>query len=197
MNKELYEQITDALVQNGYIVVPHAMQNSLAYKLLNEAKQTNNFKKASISRDVNKQIDDEKRRDKISWLNYDNGVQSEFLYFTDELKKYINRELFMGLTYFESHFAIYEKGDFYETHIDAFKNSKNRVVTIVYYLNENWKDGDGGELVMYDENTNYLKTVIPHANTLVVFLSDTFPHEVLEANKTRYSIAGWFRIDKK
>ena len=197
MSKELYEQITDALVQNGYIVIPHAIQNSFAQKLLNEAKQTNNYKRASISRTVNQQIDDERRRDKISWLGYDNGVQSEFLDFTDGLKEYLNRELFLGLTYFESHFAIYEEGDFYETHLDAFKDSKNRVVTVVYYLNENWEEDDGGALVIYDEDKNYLKTVLPHANTLVVFLSNTFPHEVLKANKTRYSIAGWFRVDKR
>ncbi|MFA6196050.1 MAG: 2OG-Fe(II) oxygenase [Sulfurimonas sp.] len=197
MSKELYEQITDALVENGYIIIPHAMQNELPTQLLTHAKEANNFKRASISRANNQQIDDERRKDKISWLENDNGVQSEFLHFTDGLKEYINRELFMGLTYFESHFAIYEEGDFYETHIDAFKNSKNRVVTVVYYLNENWSEGDGGELVVYDEENNFLKKVTPHADTLVVFLSDKFPHEVLKAKKTRYSIAGWFRVDKR
>jgi SM-20-related protein len=102
----------------------------------------------------------------------------------------------MGITYYESHFAIYDKGDFYETHLDAFKNSKNRVVTTVYYLNENWSEDDGGELVIYDEDNNYLTKVTPHANTLIVFLSDKFPHEVLPAKKKRFSIAGWFRVDK-
>ena len=102
----------------------------------------------------------------------------------------------MGITYYESHFAIYDEGDFYETHLDSFKNFKNRVVTTVYYLNEDWMDEDGGELVIYDENNQFLTKVIPHANTLIVFLSDKFPHEVLPAKKRRFSIAGWFRIDK-
>jgi SM-20-related protein len=78
----------------------------------------------------------------------------------------------------------------------SFKNSKNRVVTTVYYLNENWSEDDGGELVIYDEDNNYLTKVTPHANTLIVFLSDKFPHEVLPAKKKRFSIAGWFRVDK-
>lgn len=30
---------------------------------------------------------------------------------------------------------------------------------------------------------------------MVVFLSEKFPHEVLKANRKRYSIAGWFRVD--
>jgi SM-20-related protein len=31
--------------------------------------------------------------------------------------------------------------------------------------------------------------------TLVVFLSDRFPHEVRQASRLRYSIAGWFRVN--
>lgn len=91
---------------------------------------------------------------------------------------------------------MYEKGDFYKTHMDAFKKSKNRIVTTVYYLNETWYEENGGLLVIYDDNANVLTKVIPQANTLVVFLSDKFPHEVLAAKKNRFSIAGWFRIDR-
>ncbi|MCX6077541.1 MAG: 2OG-Fe(II) oxygenase [Campylobacterales bacterium] len=195
MSKKLYKKITDELVNSGYIIIPHAMHNSLQSQLLTEAKETTNYKKASIARAVNKQIDSEKRRDSIRWLDRDDGAQSEFLNFTDGLGKYLNRELFIGIQYFESHFAIYEEGDFYETHLDDFKDSKNRVVTIVYYLNENWVNGDGGELVVYDEKNNFLAKVAPHADTMVIFLSDIFPHEVLKANKIRYSVAGWFRLD--
>ena len=87
-----------------------------------------------------------------------------------------------------------KKVTFYEKHLDSFRGSKNRVVTTVYYLNDDWNEKNGGELVIYDEDNNYLKTVTPQINTLVVFLSDKFPHEVLAANKKRFSIAGWFRI---
>lgn len=194
MSQELYSQITDALVQTGYIIIPHAINNELSQNLLNIAKKSKKFKRAGIS--ARKKINPNRRRDKISWLENDNGVQSEFLTFAEGLKDYINRDLFMGITYFESHFALYEKGDFYETHYDAFKNSKNRVVTIVYYLNEEWRENkDGGELVIYDDNNNFITKIIPHADTMVVFLSEKFPHEVLKANRKRYSIAGWFRVD--
>lgn len=70
------------------------------------------------------------------------------------------------------------------------------MVTTVYYLNDEWGEDDGGELIVYDKNNNFLQKVIPEANTLVVFMSENFPHEVLAAKKRRYSIAGWFRIDK-
>jgi SM-20-related protein len=194
MSHELYSHITDALVQDGYVVIPNAMKNTLSQNLLTYAKNAKHFKRAGIS--ARKQIHSDKRRDKILWLNEDSGVQSQFLAFTDGLREFLNRELFLGLSYFEAHFALYERGDFYETHLDAFKNSKNRVVTVVYYLNEEWDEKeDGGELVIYDEEGNFLKKLSPHADTLVVFMSEKFPHEVLKAKRKRYSIAGWFRVD--
>ena len=111
-----------------------------------------------------------------------------------ELQNHLNQELYLGLNCYESHFSLYEKDDFYKKHKDVFKNSKNRVVTTVYYLNQSWNKKDGGELIIYTKNNTFLTKVIPEANTLVVFLSDTFPHEVKPTNKERYSIAGWFGL---
>ncbi len=194
MNEALYTTITDALVENGYVIISNALTGTLSQNLLTLAKKSKNFKRAGIS--TRKKINSNTRRDKILWLSHDNGVQSEFLDFADGLKEYFNRELFTCITYFESHFALYEDGDFYATHYDAFKNSVNRIITIVYYLNEEWDEKSGGELVMYDDDMKFVTKVMPLANTLVVFLSDKFPHEVLPAKRKRYSIAGWFRVDK-
>ena len=196
MYEKLYSQITDSLVDNGYIVIENALLEELSSKLLNSAKNEKDFKRAGISGAGDLHLDSQRRRDKIHWLDNTNEVQKEFLEFTDGLRKYLNRSLYLGLSYYESHFAIYDEGDFYETHLDAFKNSKNRVVTTVYYLNEMWDENDGGELIVYDENSEKIAEVIPNANTLVVFMSEKFPHEVLSANRKRYSIAGWFRVDK-
>jgi SM-20-related protein len=40
-----------------------------------------------------------------------------------------------------------------------------------------------------------IEKVVPQMGTLVVFLSERFPHEVLPAHADRYSIAGWFRVN--
>jgi SM-20-related protein len=37
--------------------------------------------------------------------------------------------------------------------------------------------------------------ITPLMGSLVVFLSDRFPHEVTAASRLRYSIAGWFRVN--
>lgn len=196
MYEKLYFKIVNSLVKDGFIVVKNAISEKLSSELLSLSKQDCDFKRAGISSSSDLHLDDSRRRDKICWLDEDGSTQSEFLEFMRGLMEFANRELYLGLSYYESHFAIYDEGDFYETHLDAFKNSKNRVVTTVFYLNEEWSDEDGGELVVYDEQNNFLKKVTPDANTLVVFLSDKFPHEVLPANRKRYSIAGWFRVDR-
>lgn len=196
MYEKIYTQITDALVEDGYIIVENALDSNLASALYKEAEDEQDFKRAGISSSSNLHLDNDRRRDKICWLEDTHKAQKDFLDFANGLKEHLNRELYLGLSYYESHFAIYEKGDFYETHLDSFKNFKNRVVTTVFYLNDEWADDDGGELVVYDGDSNFLGKVKPESNTLVVFMSEKFPHEVLPANKKRFSIAGWFRVDK-
>ena len=49
------------------------------------------------------------------------------------------------------------------------------------------------ELIIYDDNDNIIQEVEPKIGTMVIFLSEKFPHEVLKTNKNRYAIAGWFK----
>lgn len=195
MYEKLYSQITDSLVENGYTVIENALESSLGIQLSQRAKNITNYKKAGISHKST--LDENRRKDKIHWLCAEDEVTCNYLAFINGLQNYLNRHLYLGIKYYESHFALYEKGDFYEKHLDAFKNSKNRVVTTVYYLNENWSAKDGGELVIYDINDVKIKKVLPVLNTLVVFMSEAFVHEVLPARTKRNSIAGWFRVDEK
>jgi len=194
MYENLYEHISDALVNDGYVVMDDALNAVTSAALLQEAKAEQNYKTAGVS--TASAVDKNRRRDKIHWLDATGEATAEYLSFAKGLQEYLNRHLYLGLRYYEAHFARYERGDFYEKHLDAFKSSKNRVVTTVYYLNDDWSEADGGELVMYDKEADELQRLLPKANRLVVFMSEDFPHEVLPANKTRYSIAGWFRIDK-
>jgi len=68
------------------------------------------------------------------------------------------------------------------------------VLSTVLYLNRDWQPGDGGELLMFDdEDTCLLEAVTPEYGKLIIFLSERFPHEVAIAHRERQSIAGWFR----
>ncbi len=194
MYKNLYEKITDTLVNYGYVFIENALNETLSHELLKVAKDSNNYKNAGISTSLI--IDKNRRKDKILWIDADSKATKEYLEFAKGLQEYLNHHLFLGLSYYEAHFARYEIGDFYEKHLDAFKSKKNRIVTTVYYLNDDWNKADGGALIVYDKEGKELQKILPKANTLVVFLSEDFPHEVLSAKKIRYSIAGWFRVDK-
>jgi len=195
MYEKEYENIVEAIVEYGYIVVENILDNKSLELLVSEALNEKLYKNAGIS--TLSKVDSTRRKDKIRWLEGEQKGEKLFLEFTEGLREYINRSLYLGLSYYEAHFALYEEGDFYEKHLDAFRGSKNRVVTTVYYLNDAWSEKDGGELLIYDEDNKLIESIKPSANTLVVFLSDKFPHEVLPAKKKRHSIAGWFRVDKR
>ena len=117
----------------------------------------------------------------------------------DDLRRTLNRELFLGLAEYEAHYAYYEPGSFYRRHVDRHgfdaegAGCGQRVISTVCYVNESsWPADAGGELVLYAEDLGPLK-VTPEAGTLVVFRSDNLAHEVLPATQQRLSIAGWMR----
>lgn len=109
----------------------------------------------------------------------------------EELKEHLNKGLFLGLKQYECHLALYPKGSFYKKHLDKFQSKSSRVFTFIFYLNQNWHSGLGGELLIYDKNQNLLERIEPRAGSFVGFLSEDFPHEVLAAKEERRSFTGW------
>jgi SM-20-related protein len=200
----LFESISNDIIDKGYSICPNALPTALSSLLLQRIIDlpTENFKRAGIGRTKDHMVNDFIRTDKISWITNDSEASCAWLSWTSSLQSYLNSRLFLGLFSFESHFAHYAKGDFYKKHKDAFKGEGNRVLSVVIYLNQHRSIDDGGELVIYDRNIpvssvvdNSKITVTPSFGTIVVFLSEEFPHEVLPAKHDRYSIAGWFRLN--
>ncbi|WP_371379652.1 2OG-Fe(II) oxygenase [Thalassotalea aquiviva] len=75
-----------------------------------------------------------------------------------------------------------------------FKGKKIECYLWFSSLIKAWQEGHGGELVLYQSGSCQNGMIVkPEFGTLALFLSEEFPHEVLTANKERYSIAGWFR----
>lgn len=194
----IFEKIAQELFEHGYCVLPHALPKDMTLQLQSMIAQLpeDNFHKAGVGRNGDLKNDMSIRRDQISWINNETEAGASWLDWTNQLMTYLNRRLFLGLSSFESHFAHYGKGDFYKKHLDAFKGSANRTLSLVTYLNKDWQAIDGGELIIYHPETDkQLTKVLPEFGTLVIFLSEEFPHEVLPAKKERLSIAGWFRIN--
>jgi SM-20-related protein len=101
----------------------------------------------------------------------------------------------LGLFELEAHFAVYAPGAAYPTHVDRLRGDDARVLSVVLYLNADWRAADGGALRLYLEGTGRAPRVdvLPCGGTLVAFLSERFAHEVLPAWRERLSLAGWFR----
>lgn len=194
----LLDSIADSLAEPGYIVLSPAIPGDLTDALYGRAISIKSpeWKNAGIGSGRMHRVDDVVRTDSVHWLDADNPVDAAFLAWMENLRQGLNRRLFLGLLDYESHFAIYAKGDYYKKHVDAFVGRKNRVLTTVLYLNPQWSPEDGGELLIYPPQGDHaIETVLPTYGKLVVFLSERFPHEVVAANRPRYSIAGWFRVN--
>ncbi len=177
-------------------LVPASLLRDLRTEIL-ALHRTNALEVAGIGRGAAHTQDRSIRRDQIAWLNGLSAAQSSLFSFLDSLKEGLNRKLFLGLRRYEAHYATYEPGDFYRRHLDSFRGRSSRIVSAVLYLNEDWLPTDGGQLQIFNrESENEIcATVLPEAGRMVFFLSEEVPHEVLRAQRTRYSIACWFRCD--
>ncbi|MFW1057071.1 2OG-Fe(II) oxygenase [Vibrio parahaemolyticus] len=187
-------KLIDALATDGYYIWDDFLSEEEVTQLRDCIPD--NWKKARIGRNDDVTRIESIRSDKIQWLKPAMGQPiANYLSKMEEIRQDVNRHFFLGLFEYEAHFAKYEKGDFYQKHLDCFKGNENRRLTTVFYMNESWSEEDAGELVVYDLNDKEIATIPPRGGRLLVFLSEQFPHEVLPTNAQRFSIAGWFRIN--
>lgn len=191
------ESICSALATTGYIILPQllppALTNALYKRIHTIAPQ---FQTAGIGRQQKHQINPTLRSDRTQWLQGEDTAERDYLNAMAQLQTTFNRQLFLGLSEYESHFAHYTSGAFYQRHVDAFTGKSSRLVTTLLYLNDNWQVSNGGELLLYLNDTDtVLERILPTYGKMMIFMSDQFPHEVLPANRDRYSISGWFRTD--
>ncbi|MBF0266247.1 MAG: 2OG-Fe(II) oxygenase [Gammaproteobacteria bacterium] len=195
---ELFSSIAKGIEERGYCIIPKALPELLTIQLYKHIQQLdkNKFDKAGIGRNLDLLNNKSIRADTICWINGESEAGYSWLSWISELKDYLNKSLYLGLFSFESHFSHYQTGDFYKRHYDAFKGDTNRILTIVTYFNTDWNHSHGGELKIYLDNEDKDGIIVePRLGTLVAFMSEDFPHEVLTVNDDRYSIAGWFRIN--
>jgi len=194
----LFAQIADALRDTGYAVCPGALPSQLATVLQRQlaVMHRRQFAPAGVGREDEYAVNYLIRTDEICWISGDSEAGTAWLAWAERLRCDLNRRLLLGLFSFESHFSHYAPGDFYRKHSDAFRGEANRVLSVVAYLNNDWQPDDGGELQLYlDESGDRSLRIVPQFATVVVFLSEEFPHEVLPTKRDRYAIAGWYRVN--
>lgn len=197
-DETLFARIANDLERQGYSIQPAALPEEIASALFQHQQflGANKYVGAGIGRGENYLKTEFVRTDEICWITGDSPAGRLWIEWSYRLKHFLNQQLFLGLFSFESHFAHYPPGAYYKRHYDAFRGEVNRVLSVVVYLNPGWTSADGGALVLYrnDEDCEGIK-VLPLYGTVVVFLSEEFPHEVLATKRDRYSVAGWYRVN--
>lgn len=133
------------------------------------------------------------RGDHIRWIDEHCPYGVCYLQAIDVLGKLFNRTFYTTIKRSEAHYAHYQAGFGYDWHSDNPKGRDERVVSAVFYLNDEWHDDDGGHIVLIDKSGT-TQQLTPKGNRLVVFDSN-LRHKVATTYKDRFSIATWLRQD--
>lgn len=195
---DIFQQIIQDLETQGYSINCDLWPQENVQAIFQHIKALDEkeFDAAGIGRESNYQINQFVRTDKICWLNNRDPDLESYFSRLEALRLAINYTLFLGLFDYECLYAYYPVGAYYKKHMDAFLGQSNRKLTCILYLNPGWSTDDGGELLLYAENSNeILETIQPTFGKMVIFLSEKFPHEVKETRRNRFSLTGWFRIN--
>jgi SM-20-related protein len=151
------------------------------------------LKPAGVGRGATQAVRSDIRGDRIAWLKAGQSAACDrYLRIMETLRVSLNRNLYLGLDEYESHFAFYMPGAAYLKHLDRFRDDDSRTVSAVIYLNDNWLPGEGGALRLHPHG-KCTEDIAPLGGRLLLFLSADMQHEVLPATRDRLSLAGWFR----
>ena len=194
--QRLLPQIIDDLARQGWSRQAHVLPQTLTGELAAECRsraQDGALSPAGVGRGQGLAVREGIRGDSIQWLEPGQSEAcDQYLQAMDELRQALNQAFYLGLEDYESHFALYPPGAFYQKHLDRFRDDDRRTVSAVYYLNDDWQAEQGGALRLYPQDGAELD-LLPTAGTLVLFISAELPHEVLPATRERLSLTGWFR----
>lgn len=197
--KNTLSLIAEQLDRHAISVIDDILPKEVLDQLLKETKlllSEGEFHPALIGRGVTEKRVAEVRGDRIKWLEKDELTAAQAIYFDflEQLREHLSNYFRIGLPWFECHLATYPVGSFYTRHLDQFRETNNRIFSVILYLNEDWKPEDGGQLRIWEDGQHI--DILPIMGRLVCFRSDVVEHEVLKTKQTRYSITGWLRRDE-
>lgn len=193
-----FEALIATYIENKVGISEHFLSTNLANNLKQNLiflNQKSLLTEAGIGNSEKVTYDGAIRSDSIYWLDkkHNNAFENEFFAQIEAFIIYLNQSCYAGITGYEFHYSLYESGDFYLKHLDQFKNNPSRKYSMISYLNSNWQETDGGELLIHQVNNN--QKIAPTQGKTVFFKSDELVHEVLVTQNTRMSITGWLKSD--
>jgi SM-20-related protein len=193
-----FETLIHSYIENQVGIADHFLQDRLAIDLrarLSSLYATNSLQTGGTGNDEGLVVDTLRRSDLIYWLDREHGnaCENEFLTLMDHFVAYLNSTCYTGITGYEFHFTMYRPGAFYRRHLDQFRSDPSRKYSMIIYLNPNWITGDGGQLRIYQKNSEY--NISPTGGRGILFKSSELEHEVLVTNTLRIGITGWLKCN--
>lgn len=193
-----FEILINSFINDNVGISDHFLSDDLANHLKDNLLALHNKKlmvAAGVGNNEKFNQDNAVRGDSIYWLDRenDNEYENDFFDQIDDFIKYLNRSCFAGINAYEFHYSMYETGTFYKKHLDQFNNNPGRKYSMISYLNADWQEADGGELLIHQPYNN--KKISPIQGKTIFFKSNELQHEVLVTNERRMSITGWLKRD--
>jgi len=191
-----FDLLIDSYLENKVGIDSGFLTEKLSNGLRQNILQLQKYDLMSAARTGNKEAEDslqQIRGDKIYWMDkeHDNVFEQEFLQLAESFIGHLNSTCYTGINSYEFHYAVYEEGSYYKRHTDQFQNNNDRKYSLISYLNEDWLEEDGGQLLVYQDEE--IQKVSPQSRTAVFFKSDEMEHEVTKARRSRMSISGWLK----
>ena len=193
-----FETLIASYIQNKVGISQHFLSNELSNHLKENLLSLHNEKKLITAGTGNAEKfihNTAIRNDVIYWLDKKNNNQYENAFFVqiEAFIDYLNVSCYAGITSYEFHYSLYETGSFYRKHLDQFQDNSSRQFSMISYLNSNWQENDGGELLIHQLNND--QKIAPTQGKTVFFKSNELVHEVLVTNERRMSVTGWLKRD--
>jgi SM-20-related protein len=191
-----FDLLIDTYLENNIGIDSRFLSERLSNGLrqnIEQLQKDDRMQAAGIGNNLVKDAGQKMRSDKIFWMDksHDNIFEQEFLQLAGDFIERLNSTCYTGINACEFHYAVYEEGSFYKRHKDQFANDSNRKYSLINYLNTNWLEEDGGQLLVYQNEE--VQKILPHSQTAVFFKSDEMEHEVTKAHRSRMSITGWLK----
>ncbi|MBO1530083.1 2OG-Fe(II) oxygenase [Psychrobacter sp. F1192] len=188
-DERLTDTQLDRFVEDGWLVLDDVFMDKALLALQAESGFID-YRDAELTAGVRVR---DIRGDRIRWITKNFFAGYFYLQSINALATLFNQSLFAGIRHSEAHYACYPAGFGYQWHSDNPAGRDERVISAVFYLNDEWTINDGGALEIVDKHGIH-HNVMPMANRLVIFDSD-LQHQVQIAHRQRYSIATWMRRD--
>lgn len=204
--QSLAQFICTTLVQYNFCVIDDFLAKEKAVGILNEVKELRSsgvFRQGKLhggktaADSAQKFVEPKLRGDKITWLEGNEAhlkQLTELIRYLDELVTFCSSQGLGGYhigSRTKAMVAFYPgEGTGYIRHVDN-PDGDGRCLTVLYYLNKDWKEADGGKLRIYRSDS--FVDIKPELSRLLLFWSDARnPHEVLPSFSDRYAVTVWY-----